>query len=104
MIETLSAVEGEIERKNIAEKCRFLNRATSIVYGLQDSLDFKKGGDLARNLSDLYEYMVRRLMHANLHNDVDAIREVKSLVNEIRSAWELLPTLLKDQPPVALAS
>jgi len=48
--------------------------------------------------------MVRRLMHANLHNDVDAIREVKSLVNEIRSAWELLPTLLKDQPPVALAS
>ena len=100
LIETLSAVEGEIERKNIAEKCRFLNRATSIVYGLQDSLDFKKGGDLARNLSDLYEYMVRRLMHANLHNDVDAIREVKSLVNEIRSAWELLPTLLKDQPPV----
>mgnify|MGYP000403101795 CR=1 FL=1 len=103
LLETLSSVEGEIERKNIAEKCRYLNRATSIVYGLQDSLDLNKGGDLARNLADLYDYLVRRLVYANRHNDVDAVREVKDLVNEICSAWELLPSLLKEQP-VALAS
>jgi len=103
LVDTLAAAEGEIERKNIAEKCRVLNRATSIIYGLQESLDFKKGGDLARNLNDLYDYLVRRLMHANLHNDVTAIHEVKGLINEIRSAWELLPSLLKEQP-IALAS
>jgi flagellar protein FliS len=103
LLETLSSAEGEIERKNIAEKCRFLNRATSIVYGLQDSLDLKKGGDLARNLADLYDYLVRRLSYANRHNDVDAVREVKGLVSEICSAWELLPSLLKEQP-VAMAS
>ena len=102
LVETLASAEGHIERKNIAEKCRVLNRASGIIYGLQDSLDFNKGTDLARNLSDLYDYMIRRLLFANLHNDVNAIREVKGLANEIRSAWELLPSLLKQQP-VALA-
>ena len=77
LIDTLSSAEGEIERKNIQEKCRALNRATSILCGLQDSLDFNKGSDLARNLSDLYEYMIRRVMFANLHNDVNALQAVK---------------------------
>tara|TARA_B110000902_G_C14205677_1_gene549490 strand:+ start:602 stop:1015 length:414 start_codon:yes stop_codon:yes gene_type:complete len=103
LIDSLSSAEGEIKRKNIQEKCRALNRATSILYGLQDSLDFKKGSDLARNLSDLYEYMVRRVMFANIHNDIGALQEVKGLVNEIRGAWKLLPSLLKEQP-VAMAS
>jgi flagellar protein FliS len=103
LVDALSSAEGEIERKNIQEKCRALNRATSIIYGLQDSLDFKKGSDLARNLSELYEYMIRRVMFANLHNDLNALKEVKGLVNEIRGAWKLLPSLLKQQP-VAMAS
>ena len=77
LIDTLPSAEGEIERKNIQEKCRALNRATSILCGLQDSLDFNKGSDLARNLSDLYEYMIRRVMFANLHNDVNALQAVK---------------------------
>ncbi len=103
LVDTLSTAEGEIKRKNIQGKCSALNRATSILYGLQDSLDFKKGSDLARNLSDLYEYMVRRVMFANLHNDINALQEVKGLINEIRGAWKLLPSLLKEQP-VAMAS
>tara|TARA_B110000977_G_scaffold198710_1_gene284182 strand:- start:1251 stop:1667 length:417 start_codon:yes stop_codon:yes gene_type:complete len=103
LVDALSSAEGEIVRKNIQEKSRCINRATSIIYGLQDSLDFNKGSDLARNLSDLYEYMVRRVIFANLHNDVNALREVKGLVNEIRGAWKLLPSLLKQQP-VAMAS
>jgi flagellar protein FliS len=103
LIDTLAVAEGEIQRKNIQEKCRALNRATSILYGLQDSLDFKKGSDLARNLSELYEYMIRRVLFANLHNDINALNEVKGLINEIRSAWKLLPGLLKEQP-IAMAS
>ena len=103
LVDALAKAEGEIERKNIQEKCRSLNRATSILYGLQDSLDFNKGSDLARNLSDLYEYMIRRVMFANLHNDVNALHEVKGLISEIHSAWSLLPSLLKEQP-IAMAS
>ena len=103
LVDALSSAEGEIRRKNIQEKTRCINRATSIIYGLQESLDFNKGAELARNLNELYEYMARRVMFANIHNDINALLEVKGLVKEIRSAWKLLPSLLKQQP-IALAS
>jgi flagellar protein FliS len=103
LVDALSSAEGEIRRKNIQEKTRCINRATSIIYGLQESLDFNKGAELARNLNELYEYMARRVIFANIHNDINALLEVKGLVKEIRSAWKLLPSLLKQQP-IALAS
>lgn len=93
LIDSLSAAEGQIERKEIQAKANSLNRATRIMVGLQGSLDMAKGGEIAKNLSELYDYCTRRLMHANLKNDADAVREVKSLMNEIREAWSQLPEL-----------
>lgn len=58
-----------------------------ILSGLTASLDTEQGGDLAQNLKALYEYMVSRLVYANVHKDAAAIREVQGLLGEIASAW-----------------
>ncbi len=97
LLDSLAAAEGQIERNEIQEKCNSLNRATRILVGLQGSLDHEKGGDIASNLADLYDYCIRRLMKANLKNDVAAIQEVKGLMAEIRDAWSQLPGLLQQQ-------
>jgi len=49
------------------------------------------GGSLAANLDDLYDYMARQLINANLQNKVETLDEVSGLLREIRSAWVLLP-------------
>lgn len=100
LIDSLSAAEGQIERKEIQAKGESLSRATRIVLGLQGSLDLEKGGEIAANLADLYDYCTRRLMHANLKNDVDAVQEVKKLMGEIREAWAQVPELLTQQQAV----
>ena len=64
------------------------------MFGLQGALDFEKGGDLANNLNELYSYITRRLLHINIHNDLDALNEVHGLMNEIRQAWRDVPSLL----------
>jgi flagellar protein FliS len=64
-----------------------LHSSVILIAELRGSLDLQKGGPLAQNLSDLYEYMTRRLMHANLNSDAAAVAEVLSLLGEIRSAW-----------------
>ena len=64
------------------------------MIGLQGSLDFEKGGDLATNLNELYSYVTRRLFHVNAHNDVVALDEIYGLMREIRDAWEGVPSLL----------
>ena len=47
----------------------------------------EKGGDLAGRLGSLYDYMVLRLLQANLKNDDKALEEVSSLISELHSAW-----------------
>ena len=100
LIDSLSAAEGQIERKEIQAKGESLSRATRIVLGLQGSLDLEKGGEIAANLADLYDYCTRSLMHANLKNDVEAVQEVKKLMGEIREAWAQVPELLTQQQAV----
>jgi len=94
LLESLSAAEGHIKANAIQEKSHHLNRAGRIVLGLQGSLDYEKGGDLARNLSELYGYVTRMLLQINLKNDLDLLREVKGLMTDIRDAWETVPSLL----------
>lgn len=97
LIDSLSAAEGQIERKEIQAKGESLSRALRIILGLQGSLDLEKGGEIAANLADLYDYCTRRLMHANLKNEVEAVKEVKRLISEIRDAWSQVPELLQQQ-------
>jgi len=94
LIESLATARGHMERGSIIEKSKSLSRAGRIVVGLQGALDFEKGGDIARNLNDLYSYVTRRLFHVNANNDLDALQEVHNLMNEIRSAWLQVPTLV----------
>ena len=58
-----------------------------ISNGLKASLDEEKGGDLAGRLGSLYDYMVLRLLQANLKNDDKALEEVAGLISELHSAW-----------------
>ncbi len=97
LIDSLAAAEGQIEREEMQAKGESLARAMRIIVGLQGSLNLEKGGEIAVNLASLYGYCARRLTHANLENDVEAIQEVKRLINEIREAWAQVPELLQQQ-------
>lgn len=73
---------------DIAAKCAAVGKALRIVdEGLKASLDRKAGGALAFRLLDLYDYMVMRLLQANLRNDAQALDEVVRLLSELRTAW-----------------
>ena len=103
LIASLSDAEGHFERKDIKGKNESIGKANKIIIGLQSALDFEKGQELAQNLSELYDYCIRRLLKANIRNDVEGIVEGKGLMKEISDAWNLVPQLL-DDPDVSMAS
>jgi flagellar biosynthetic protein FliS len=94
---SVAQAQGHLTHGKIQEKGKAIARASRIVVGLQGALDFTRGGELAQNLNDLYNYVTRRLIFANAHNDMEALKEVQHLMSEIRSAWAQLPTLLPQQ-------
>lgn len=100
----LSVVKGLMDRGEIAKKGEVIGQAISIVGGLRSSLDLSKGGELAANLDNLYEYMERQLMQANLKNDLMIINEVVSLLNEIKTAWESIPAESRTKPSAGLSA
>lgn len=82
-----------IEQGNIAAKGAAISKAISIIStGLNGSLDHSQGGELSEHLEALYDYMMRRLLLANLHNDVEIIKEVQCLLSDIAGAWREIGT------------
>ena len=77
-LERMNAARACIERGETRRMAGLLHSAVILIAELRGSLDLQKGGPLAQNLSNLYEYMTRRLMHANLNSDADAVTEVVS--------------------------
>lgn len=98
----IANAQRHMEGKAIAEKGKAISSAIDIIAnGLQASLDHERGGEIAIQLDALYEYMGRRLLHANLHNDLAALKEVSSLLQELKSAWEKIaddPAVLSTNP------
>ena len=90
-IAAIASAQQYMRLKNVAAKGKAISQAISIIDGgLKASLDMNVGGELARNLSELYDYMGRRLLHANLKNDLAALEEVRQLLQQLRGAWETL--------------
>jgi flagellar protein FliS len=78
----------QMKAGNVEEKGKAISKAIRIIDdGLRASLDKEVGGDIARNLDALYDYMSRRLLEANLKNDPAMLDEVRGLLADLRDTW-----------------
>jgi len=102
-LDKIAAARGHMRHGDAAEKGRHISWAISIISGLQGSLDLEQGGEVARNLDALYDYMVRRLGEAGAGNDPAILDEVASLLLEVKRGWDELPGRLEEGGGVAAA-
>lgn len=98
-LERLHIAKGCIERGDKTQKASVLHRVGAIIDELRSSLDHKAGGKIATDLDALYDYMMRRVMSANLQEDVAAIDEVGRLLSQIRAAWGQIPPQARVKAP-----
>jgi flagellar protein FliS len=88
----IASAKGCIQRGNSAEKVRQITWGMNIINGLRSSLDHQQGGDIVANLDSLYEYIGRRLQESSINNDVTGLDEVVTLLTEIKSGWDEIPS------------
>ena len=77
-----------IDKKDIELAHKSLMRVEDILFELMSSLDMEAGGEIAKNLMILYEYMNYRTIEANVSKDKDIILEVKGMFETLKSAWD----------------
>jgi len=79
--------QEQMSRRNIAARSRSINKGIRLISELQSSLNLKAGGEIAVSLSRLYDYMVRTLFRANMDQSSQALAEIETLLENLRSAW-----------------
>jgi flagellar protein FliS len=92
-----------IEAKDVEAAHTNLVKAQAIVSELLETLDLERGGEIARRLTSIYEYLNHRLVEANIRKDAEAAREVERFLRELLPAWEAAAKQAAPARPVLAA-
>ena len=89
-IEGITKAIGHMHERKIAAKGEAITRVIRIIdEGLRAALD-PQAGEISNQLGDLYGYMTQRLLLGNLKNDLAMLEEVRSLLQDLKTAWDEL--------------
>ena len=84
--DAIAAIEaGDIERRY-----KSTTRASEIITHLAVTLDMERGGEIAKNLEQLYRFMLKHLLDVNIRNDAKAAADVIRLLEPLRASWHQL--------------
>lgn len=87
-INFIKVARKRMELGDIAGKGLYIGKASSVVGELLSSLNMEEGGEIAKNLSRLYDFVMDRLINANMKNDQKALDEAEKVLDVLRSAWK----------------
>ncbi len=89
---------ASIEEKDIAGRGQNIGRAYDIILELNNTLDHKIGGEIAKNLEQLYMFITDRLTQANIQNEAQPIREAIKITETLYQGWiEAIQKLKKEE-------
>jgi flagellar protein FliS len=93
-----------IEQNNIAKKGEFIGKLQDIIIELSNSLDFEVGGDVAKELASLYDYMLYASTQANIKIDKTHLEGCLKVLNTLYEGWtEAIKTLKTQTQPTKSA-
>jgi flagellar protein FliS len=86
-IDSIAAARRHLHSGEIRERSLRITKALEIVSELTQSLDHEAGGEISRNLAELYAYMQTRLIEANTQQAEPPLAEVERLLSALLEAW-----------------
>lgn len=87
-IQFLNKALVALEQKNIQESHNNIIGAQNIIMEFMNTLNMDIGGEVARNLYSLYEYLHYRLIQANIGRNPEMVQEVLRHLKDLKATWE----------------
>jgi flagellar secretion chaperone FliS len=76
-----------------------IRHAQDLITELLVGLDYERGGEIALNLSRVYNFILRQLLGINSRRDTSIYNHLIRILEELRDAWQQI----RERPGVALA-
>lgn len=86
-LEAVAQARRCLAANDVLGRSRQISKAHSLLTELALSLNHEAGGELSRNLAELYDYMQRRLLEAHLRQSDEALAEVARLLTTLLEGW-----------------
>jgi flagellar secretion chaperone FliS len=90
------AIEA-IDQKNLAKKGEYIGKLQDIIVELSNSLDYEVGGDIAKELASLYDYILYSSTQANIKIDNSHLEGCLRVLNTLYDGWAEAIKNLKTQ-------
>jgi flagellar protein FliS len=86
-LERINTARAKILAKDYEAKNKLINKSIDILAGLRGFLDESQSKELYESLYSLYEYCERRLLEANMQNDVEILEEIAGHIRTLKEGW-----------------
>lgn len=99
LLKSMQIFTDNLDLKNGGDaelKSKHFARALTIIYAMQSSLDFERGGEIANNLFQLYEYARQKLISDLGKGVVTDTPSAIDALREIRDAWHMIGDEVRD--------
>ena len=90
-LDAVTSARRHLANGEIRERSRRITQAYEILHELWSVLDHEAGGEISKNLSELYLYMQNRLLEANVKQSDGPLAEVEKLLGVLNDAWKAVP-------------
>jgi flagellar secretion chaperone FliS len=100
-LEAVQAARRHLRSGDIRERSRRISQAYEILHELLRALNHEAGGEISRNLAELYLYMQNRVLEANARQTDPPLAEVESLLQTLMEAWKGVPAIAPAHDPEA---
>lgn len=88
LIKSMSLFERSLsDNKMLESRSSSFAKSLTIIYSLQTSLDFEKGGEISNNLFRIYEYSRQQLISDLKNGEPKGVPNAITIVKEIADAW-----------------
>jgi flagellar protein FliS len=90
LLKALDAMAVAVRRNDYGQRGERQSRALAILSGLETSLDFDKGGEIAAGLVAIYREARRLVIAAGRENDANRVQQARDMLFEIATAWDAI--------------
>src|SRR5579863_1710916 len=86
-LDSIVAARRLVRLGDIRSRSGAISKAMAIVTELSLSLNVEQGGELSRNLAQLYGYVEKLLIQANFEQREQPLEEAERLLSTLAAAW-----------------
>ena len=79
-----------IEKGDAATRQAALDKARAVLAELMGTLDYQRGGEIARQLSGIYAFLLAELLEVGLRPSAERLDPLSVIVTDLREAYDTI--------------